>query len=199
MATVTITNGGSSDVYCSDLYTTIAAGKSVSTDRSLAQLQSMKSLQALVAAGSVTVSVAYTADEKASGLVGQGDQAVAATGLSDAQIIRVALTAGGGGSADDVTVHAVNTLPYKKMRIVDAVAYVSAGASAGRTVQVRSAAAGAGTLCAEMGATANGRQGQTATVTASQLLTNGASVGLFIRRSDSAIAGEVLITVRPEL
>jgi hypothetical protein len=62
----------------------------------------------------------------------------------------------------------------------------------------RSAAAGGGTLAAEIDAAANGRRGQTATVTASQVFTPGALVGLFLRRSDSAIAGEVFIAVRRE-
>lgn len=199
MATITVSNVSGSDAYCSDLYCSIAAGKSVSTTRSHAQLQSMASLQALIAAGTCTVSIAYSATEKASGLVEQGESAVATTGLSEAQVLRVAVPAGAGGAPDDITVFAVGTNPYAKMRIVDAMAYVSAGASGGRTLQVRSASAGAGTLCAEMGAAANGRQAQTVTVTASQVLTSSGSVGLFIRRSDSAIAGEVLITLRPEV
>lgn len=201
MATITVTNISSGEVYLSDLYTKLAASASVSTDRAVSDLSKMKGLQSLVAAGSCTVSIAYTADEKNSGMVDEGEGAVGATGttMSTCQIIRLPIAAGGGGSADDVTVYALGALPFKKMRIVDVVAYVSAGASGGRTMQVRSAAAGAGTLCGEVGAAANGRQAQTVTVTATQVLTNGGTVGLFVRRSDSAIAGEIEITVRQEV
>ena len=198
MATLTVTNPGSSPIYVADLYVTIAAGKSVATTRYVSDLSRMAGLHALVQAGSVTVSVAYSAAEQASGLVYQGLTASPAAGLADEEVIRFAITAGGGGSADDVTLYALNALPYKKMRIVDAWAVVSAGASGGRTIQVRTATGGLGTLCAEVGAAANGRQAQTATVTSTSAITNGASVGLFARRSDSAIAGELFVVVRPE-
>lgn len=196
MATIVVTNVGASEVYCSDLYTSIAAGASVTTTRTAGDLSRMAGLHALVAAGSCTVAVTYSDAEKASGMVDTGAAASAAAGLGDTDVIRVPLVAGTPGTADDVTVYAVNTLPYKKLRVLDAYAVISTGIAG--TLQVRSAAAGAGTLCAEIDSTNTGRAGQTATVTASQVLTNGASVGLFVRRSDRGVAGEVHIVVRPE-
>lgn len=199
MATLTITNPGSSDVYCSDLYVSVPAGKSVSTTRAASDISRMSALQTLVAAGSLTVAVAYSADEKNSGMV-LADQTAASTtgGLGDVETLRFPLTAGGGGSADDVTLYALGALPYKKFRILDAYGFISAGNSAGRTIQIRTAAAGAGTLCAEVSAAAAGRGAQTTTVTASQVVTSSGTVGLFARRSDSAIAGEVVVTIRIE-
>ena len=200
MATLTVTNPGSTDIYVADLYCTVKAGASVSTTRYNADLTKMAGLHGLVQAGSLTVTVAYSAAEIASGLVDVGPTAASSTSgtVGDENVVRFALTAGGGGSADDVTLYALGALPYKKMRIVDAWAMISAGAAGGRTIGVRTATGGAGTLCAEVSAAATGRGGQTATVTASSAITSGASVGLFARRSDSAIAGELFVAIRPE-
>lgn len=198
MATITITNLTAADVAIADLYGTLPASGTLTTSRSQSDLANMTALQALIQAGTVSLAIAYTAAEKAAGLVGQGDGAVAASGLSDEQVIRVPFTALAAGTADDVTVFAVNTLPYKKMRIIEAVALISTAIGA-TTMQVRTAAAAGGTLCAELSSGATGRQLQNNTVTASQVITNGASVGLFIRRSDRGVAGEVFIRVRAEV
>lgn len=200
MATLTITNSSAADVYCSDLYVTIPAGKSVSTTRSVSDLSKMAGLQSLIAAGTCAVSVAYSATEKASGLVDEGEAAASGTGvaMSGLNVIRVPMTAGAGGAADDVTVFALNSLPYNKMRVMDVWAIISVAVGASNC-QVRSQAAGAGTLINQVAGTPTGRQAPTATSTASTLLTNGATTGLFIRRSDSGIAGEVFLSVRQEV
>ena len=198
MATITITNLTAADVAIADLYGTLPASGTLTTTRSVSDLPNMTALQALIQAGTVSLAIAYTAAEKAAGLVGQGDGAVAATGLSDEQVIRVPFTALAAGTADDVTVFALNSLPYKKMRIIEAVALISTAIGA-TTLQVRTASAAGGTLCAELGSGTTGRQLQNNTVTASQVITNGAGVGLFIRRSDRGVAGEVFIRVRAEV
>lgn len=200
---LTVTNISTSPVPISDLYTTIAVGSSVTTSRSAAQISSMKSLQIAVQGGLVTVTAAPEAWETASGLatapgsISAGDAAaVAATDPAAATFeIRKSFAAGGGGSADDVIIYALNTLP-SKVRILDAYALVSTAISAS-TLQVRSAAAGAGTLAASMAGTPTGRNPMTLP-TASVVLTPGSGVGLFIRRSDSGIAGEVVLTCRNE-
>lgn len=197
MATLVVSNLTAADVYVSDLYAAVPASGSISTNRAASDLSRMAGLQALIAAGTVAASVTYSDAEKNSGLVDVGTTASPATGLGDGDVIRVPFAAGTPGTPDDVTIYALNALPYKKMRIVDAHVMVVTAIGA-TTVQLRSAAAGAGTLCAEMATAATGRNGQTATVTASQVLTNGATVGLFLRRSDRGVAGEVVITVRPE-
>lgn len=197
MATVTILNLTASPVYVSDIYTSVPANASLDITRSVSDLSRMAALQSLIAAGSLSAAVTYSADEKASGLIDVGTTASAATGIGDEDIIRVPFAAGVAGTADDVTVYALNSLPYKKLRILDAWAIV-ATAIGGTTLQVRTQSGGAGTLCAEMSSASTGRAGETATVTASQAITSGASVGLFVRRSDRGVAGEVFIKVRPE-
>jgi len=198
MATITVSNPGSTAVYCGDLYCSIAAGGSVTTTRAVSDLSRMASLQSLIAAGTVTMSIVYSAAERASGLVPETEVAAAATGVGDMETLRFTLTAGGGGSPDDVTLYDLGALPYKKFRIVDAYAYVSAGNSGGRTIQIRTASGGSGTLCAEISAATGGRTEQTTSVTATSAITNSSTVGLFARRSDSAIAGEVVIQIRIE-
>lgn len=108
-----------------------------------------------------------------------------------------ALTSGGAaGTADDVTIYAVNTLPYK-VRIIDAWAVVSTAAAA-TTLDVRSAAAGGGTLAAQVSAASTGiARASLLNTNASAVLTPGASVGLFVRR-DRSVVGEIFITARKE-
>jgi hypothetical protein len=197
MATLVVSNLTTSPVFVTDLYATVPASGSISTSRASSDLPRMASLQALIAAGTLAAAITYTAAEKASGLVDVGTPAPGASGIGDDDVIRIPFTALVAGTPDDVVLYALNALPYKKMRIVDAFAIVST-AIAATTLQVRTVSGGAGTLCAEMSSATAGRQGQTATVTASQVITNGASVGLFLRRSDRGVAGEIVITVRPE-
>jgi hypothetical protein len=197
MATLTVVNLTANPVYCSDLYATLQPNGTISTTRNASDLPRMQSLQALITAGTVSASVQYTANELGSGLVGQGLPQGSATGIAPEEIIRVPFTAGAGGSADDITVYAVGALPAAKLRILDMYVEVATAVSAS-TLSARSAAAGGGTLCAQCASAATGRNGQNTAVTASQVLTNGASVGLFIHRSDNGVAGEAFITVRPE-
>ncbi len=201
MATIVVSNAGDDDVYISDLYTAVRAGSSVSTERSVADLSRMAGLHAAIADGLVTVAVTYSAAEKASGLVDQGDVSAdqGGSGVADLLVIRKALTAGVAAAGDDVTVFAVNTLPFHKLRILDAYLILSAGNAGGRSVSLYTGASAAGTLCAQVAATAAGRNGQTAVVTATSEITNGASVGLFARRSHDAVAGELFILLRPEV
>jgi hypothetical protein len=130
-----------------------------------------------------------------------GGDTITFTNLTPGALPEVFPTAGlysvsATGAADDVTVFAAGSLPCK-MRILDAFAYVSQLFSTS-TLQVRSAAAAGGTLCAEMASTVAGRNTQTATVTATQVLTPSATTGLFIRRSNNVVTGEVIIRARRE-
>lgn len=206
MSTIVITNlSSTASVNLQDLYTYLGPSKSITITRPAITLSSMPTVMAAYAAGSISLSITYDANETGSGLLlppqsitGDDFQPVAATDLLSGTVcIRKALTAGGGGAADDVTIYAVNTLPYSKMRILLVEGYISAGNAGGRSVQIRGAAAGGGTLVGTVAAVNTGYNGMSG-VTATQVLTNGASVGLFARRSDSAIAGEVLVWFRPE-
>lgn len=202
MATLTITNVSTDLVAIGDIYRTLAVGESVTVTRTAAQIPNMVSLQKSATAGLVTVSVALSADEIGSGLatataaVESKDVApVAATDAAGGlMVIRKAFTAGTPGTADDVTVFAVNTLPAK-MRVVDAHAFISTAIGA-TTVALHTAAAAGGTLLGTLSSAATGRFDMTGTATA--VATPGASAGLFLRRSDRGVAGEVIILCRPE-
>lgn len=203
MANVTITNVTSSPIFISDIYDTIAANSSITVSRAASDLPRMASLQHAMAQNQVTITVAYTADELASGLQ-QAPQSVsasdmlpvaAATPLGGCELIRVAFAAGAGGAADDVTVYAVNTLPYK-FRVVNAWSVVLT-AVASSTLQVWTRAAGAGTKLAQTASAAAGFNAY-GTLTATALIAPAALDGLFVRRSDSGIAGEVFLLIRAE-
>lgn len=203
MATVTITNLTSAAVYVGDLYTEVPASSSIEIDRTPSDLAGMVSLQKLVQDGSVSVAVEYTAAEQAAGWAGAPDATEAAdiapvaadATFSPEIVVRKVLTGGVTGTADDVTVCALNHLPFKA-RIIDAWAVLSAGVAAS-TLQVRSAAAGGGTLAATLDSSAAG-VARVSTLTGTQVFTPGSSVGLFVRRSDRAVAGEIFIKLRRE-
>lgn len=200
---VTVTNISSAPVPLGDIYTTIPVGGSVTFKRSASQISAMVSLQKAVTAQQVTVLAVEEAFETASGLatapgtVGADDmKVVAATDAAAAPIeFRKAFAAGIAGTPDDVVVYAANTLPYK-IRITNASALVST-AIALSTLDVRDQAAGAGQLAATMSSAATGPQPMTGP-NVSVVLTPGALIGLFIRRSDRGVAGEVVITARRE-
>jgi len=147
--------------------------------------------------------VEYTADEVASGMlsppgvVEAGDLApvLATFPLAALATIFVAIPAGGGGAPDDVEVWPLNGLPFQ-FRVLDAVAYVTTAVGAS-TLELRDEAAGAGNLLASAASAATGRQANTAAATGSAV--PGASKGLFVRRSDSGVAAELVVTIRREM
>jgi hypothetical protein len=206
MATLTIANVSSSEFFLNDIYVAIAAGENIVVSRSPAEISSMAGLQAAVADGILTATVAYTPDEIAAGLSSPIAPAsvdadavapVAATDVDSAPVIfRKAFTSGGSsGTLDDVVIFAVNTLPYK-VRILDAHALISVAGPGASVLAVRSAAGGLGTLAATLPADVLGvsrMDGPNASV----VLTPGASVGLFVRRDRSTV-GEIVITARRE-
>lgn len=203
MAKLTITNISGSDLHLGDFYLTIPAGASRDVDRAANDISGLPTLQKALADGAATLSVQYTADELASGLLSLPDAVqaedmapVAASALpSPAVLLRASIPAGAGGAPDDVALFAVGAVPWK-FRILDAWAFVSAGNGVGEAIQLRTALAGGGTLLSTLDATNTGRISGAATATG--LVTPGGSVGLIARRSDSAIAAEVCLIVRRE-
>jgi hypothetical protein len=194
MAVLTISNVSSSDFYLNDIYTTIPAGESFDVVRAVSEIAAMRGLQEAVVDGVLSVSVAYSADELASGLAQAAGQALptavlAADVVADAVVLRKAFAAGAGA----VTVYAVNNLPYP-IRILDAHAVVSGAA----TLTVSSAAS-AGTQAAVIVAAGAGvaRASALGAGNASALLSPGSSVGLFVQRSAS-VSGEIVISARRE-
>lgn len=203
MATFTIVNLSSDPIPMGDFYfRDLAVGETlVLTDRSASEVSSLRVVQEELAAGNISFSVAYTAAELASGLmsppnsIGGDDfqEVAAATPMAPVSTFYKAFVAGGGGP-DDVVIFAANNLPFK-FRVLDAHVKVSAPIG-GATLLLRDEAAGAGNLLASMSGAAAGRDEMSDNTTA--VATPGATKGLFLRRSDNGVAGEVIVTVRRE-
>lgn len=200
---VTVTNISAAPVGISDLYTTIAVGGSVVFKRSASELSSMVSLQKAAADGLVTVAATMEAHESASGLatapgsVEAVDMAAVAAGAaaSGEVTFRKAFTS---VASTDIAIYAANALPYK-MRILDAYLLIST-VQAGSTLRLYPQAAGAGTPITDAtSAAVAGRIPMPLTGNTSQVLTPGATIGLFLLPSaHSGIVGEVVITARRE-
>lgn len=204
---ITVTNitSPSAPVTLGDIYKTLAnTGDFVQFTRKASDLPRMTSLQAALAAGAVSIVIVPTADEVASGLLAapQTVQAVdmapvAAAGIDAPEItLRVPIVAGVGGAADDVTVYAAGALPYK-FRILWARMVVAATPGAS-TAAVRTRAAGAGTLLATMNTGTAGLVPSPNSGFATSVVTPAALDGLFVRRSDNTIGGELHICIRRE-
>jgi len=205
MATFTITNLTSADIYIGDFYATCRVGTPlVLTNRSVDEVPGLRVTQEQLALGNISFSITPTTDEEASGLMAptnsvqaQDFQRVAAgDAAAPVQVFFKAFAAGAGGAPDDVTIFAANALPYK-MRILDVIGFVSVNIAT-HTVDVQDEAAGAGTAAASLDyGAATGRVVDT-TVTGTTVYDVGATKGLFLYRSDSGVAGEVLIYARRE-
>jgi hypothetical protein len=100
--------------------------------------------------------------------------------------VAVTFPAGGGGAADDVTIMA--TVPYQ-VRVLDVILMTST-AVVGSSAVVRNQAGGAGTALSSTLATA-----ATGTVRNNDTATRTTSLGLFLRRSDSGVAGTVVVVM----
>lgn len=204
MAQAVITNLTSADVLIQELYATVPANGSITvTDREPCDLLKMPMLLAALTAAQVSLSITYTPEEIASGLITPPDAVqavdmapVAATdAASGLVLIRAEFPAGVGGAPDDVQVYAAGALPFK-FRAVDVWALVSTAVGAS-TLDAYTQAGGAGTLLGSVPSAVTGRNAMTAPL-ATAVATPGATEGLFIRRSDSGVAGEVFILARRE-
>lgn len=108
------------------------------------------------------------------------------SGFASLLEVTVPFAAGGGGAADDVIVMAV--VPFT-LRVLDVTLLVS-GAVIGSTATLRSSAGGGGgVLSSALSAAATG------TVRNNDTVTRTNATGIFLRRSDSAIAGTVTVTL----
>lgn len=199
MATLVVTNLSTKPVFIADLYVTIAVGGSVTTSRNASDLPAMQGLQAAIVAGTVAASVKYTTTESSAGLIGLGDAAVPATGASDEIVQRTPLASGGStGTADDVTVYAQGALPAPKMRVVDAWAILSTVVASSH-IQLYTQPAAAGSLVTSISSATAGRAGTETSNTATVVLTNGPTVGLYAHRTDRSVVGELFVVLRPEI
>lgn len=108
--------------------------------------------------------------------------------VEDLLVIRQAFSAGGGGSADDITIFSSNA-PFG-FRILDSYFYISTTVALA-TVQLRDATAGAGNAHSDaIAAGVTGRLGNTLRTNSSTISSGGT---LVIRRSDNGVAGEVIL------
>lgn len=204
MATFTITNLTSNEVHLGDFYKTLAGNEVlVLEDRSPNEVPDLKSVIAKLAAGSISFSVDYTAEEISTGMMSppnaveaQDFQQVAAADVASPIIcFRKEMVAGGGGAPDDVEIFAAGALPYT-MRVLDVIGLIDTAVVAS-TLSIRDEAAGAGTESAALDSGSAGRVVDP-NKTVSAVYTPGATKGLFIRRSDNGVAGEVQVYVRRE-
>lgn len=118
------------------------------------------------------------------------------TGLSMDAVLRVQIPAGAGGSADDVVIYNANS-PFL-FRILD-VQMIVATAVGGSTVQLQDATGGAGNALSDAFDTAStGRKRDTGTGISNVTKTLAAGGTLSLRRSDSGVAGEIIIWLRKE-
>ena len=110
------------------------------------------------------------------------------TVINQMLVIRHAFAAAGGGSPDDVAIFNANA-PFG-FRIVDTRFYISTGVALA-TVQLRDATAGAGNVLSDsIVAAATGALLNTLKTATDTIATNGT---LVLRRSDSGVAGEVVV------
>ena len=174
------------------------------TERSGSDLSSMEGLIAAMNEGTVSVSIAPSAAEVASGFL-TPPQAVQAVDMAPVAaeavaaglvILRVSLAVGVGGAPDDVIAYEANALPFK-FRVIDAWAMVSTGVALSN-LNVYTQAAGAGTLLAGPIDATGTQVARMTGPTASAMATPGATEGLFVRRDDSGIVGELVLLVRRE-
>jgi hypothetical protein len=184
---VTLTNlSSTTPVYVSSLYTTIAASSSIQTKRTYAQVSEDVQIMTLVNAGSVSLAYTEEAGDDAAGLGGLD------AGVAFSQTIRKTFAAGAGGSADDVVIFNATTPAPFAFVITDVTAIISTAVSAS-TVQLRDTAAGAGTTLSDALATASTGVKRNAAATTAPAVARGGT--LIIRRSDSGIAGQVLVGI----
>ena len=199
---VTLTNLDSSPLPLGDLGSrSLAVGESITIERSASQLSAMRSVIAAVAAGKLTVTQTPTADELASGLLtpsqpvqAQDTAPVASSAVVGGIpfVIRKSFTALAAGTADDVEILPANALP-RKLRVLMVFAVFSVTISA-TTAQLRTRAGGAGTLLA----TLSSADSPTLNTGVSAVATPGTLEGLFLRRGDRGVAGELIILCQAE-
>ena len=201
MATLLITNLSAGVVNLGDFYTSLAVGASISVERSANDIPGLAALVKSLAAGDVSLSVTYSADEIASGLQ-TPDKAVEARDMAPGAIGGDGLDAGilmqfdspvGGGGADELTLIAAGALPFA-FRVCDVWAKVSTGV-AGSWV-LGDEAGGAGQIVGTMDSTTASARVPTTAPTDGVTVAPGAAKGLFLARSASTAIGEIYALIK---
>lgn len=182
---VTFTNlSGTDSFYLSQLYRQLAPGESVTTRRTMAQIDADPGLKALIVAGSIGIS--FTEEPGDDITQGGGLE----SGIAEALTIHKEFTAGVAGTPDDVVIYNANA-PYA-FDIVDCEATITT-LQAGSTVQLRSATGGGGSGLSDALSSASTGVRHNATSTTKFSVAKGGT--LVVRRSDRGVAGEVNISI----
>ena len=211
--TITLNYTGSSNGFCADIVLdksrrirrawNVGQTLDITDIASAEELNRNAALAALIAAGKFTVTfTSGTSDVVAP--INTGDIASntitpikladnasssSATGIGVPFVIYKNVTAGAGGSADDVMIYTADA-PFK-FRVLDAWAIVTT--VAGTTLDVRSATAAGGTKMTGTIATGTAGTFRAAGTTPTSSSTIAADGSLVLRRGDSGFAGHVFI------
>lgn len=144
--------------------------------------------------GDITVGSSGTTFTIDAGVVTPAKLSVLASSAGPGVVIFAAFAAGAGGAPDDVTVFSTNA-PFA-FRVLKTLPYVTT-AVALASVQARSATAGGGSALSSLFAADVATEDPIITTPIAATTTVAANGSLFIRRSDSGIAGEfVLLAVK---
>jgi hypothetical protein len=184
---VVITNLSATDpVYVSSATVSIPASGSITlTKRSFAQVDADTQLKTLINAGSVSIAYTEEAGDDITGLGGLN------TGVGTALTFLKVFAAGAGGAADDVAVFTPNLVPFAL--IITDVTIIVSTLVGGSTCTLRDTAGGAGAALSDALATATtGVKRNAAATTTPAVARNGT---VFLRRSDSGVAGTLLISM----
>lgn len=114
-----------------------------------------------------------------------------AAGLGGLSVIRKPFAAGGGGAPDDVAIYTADA-PFD-FQVLDVTAIIATNVG-GSTVTLRDTAGGAGTALSDALDSATTGVKRNSTLTATGGIAAGGS--LVIRRSDSGIAGELIVLIQ---
>lgn len=137
--------------------------------------------------GDITVASSGTSWTIDSGTITAAKVAVISSGAGALVYIYASFAAGGGGSADDVTVYSSNA-PFA-FRILKTHVYIATAVGAA-SIQARTATAGGGSALSSLFDAATATEAPAITTSITATVTVAANGSLFLRRSDSGIAGE---------
>lgn len=211
MPILKIVNGGTSNVVIGDttgygFSASVAPSSTKYLNVSSLQIETMaKKLEALRKAGNITYFVVSDAVGVAGGLTAAAAETAPdiIEGITPGGVVtfHFALTSGGAaGTADVVSLFAVNTLPFK-MRIIDAYAHVSTAnpGAAGNNIIRTVSDGGAGNVIVgtSTGWDTAGRKAFALEGTVTVVVTPGAAQGLFLARADRDMVGDLVVVALP--
>jgi len=201
MATVLVTKIAGDQIYYPDIYRSLSVGDAVSFYRRPNEITGMDAITKGIAAGDLTMSVTYSAEEISSGQIAppQSVQAadiapVASTAVSAATA--TLFSAYVAGPPAEVVAIVAGAFPFK-CRVLKVEGHIATAGAGASTLQVRDQAGGGGQLIATIATDVLGYVVGAANTTI--VVTPGATIGLFFLRSDQAAVGDVTLTVRPEV